>query len=101
VTGERAVRVRLDFEEPFARQDIGVGRSWNKAPGTVVDETLVLSHGRTPIRVSQPTAIVGRNGLMSPLYCTRGMVPDYVRVTGRDGAGSAAGVGADVDTADG
>jgi hypothetical protein len=38
---------------------------------------------------------------MSPLYCTRGMVPDCVRVTGRDGAGSAAGVGAVVGAAGG
>jgi hypothetical protein len=63
VTGESAVRVRLDFEEPFACQDIGAGRSWNEAPGAVVNESLVLlSHGREPVRISQPTAIVGWNG---------------------------------------
>ena len=62
VTSQGAVRVEFMFKNPLPRHDVGAWWSWNKAPGAVVDERLVLvRHGSPPVRVSQPTPVVRRD----------------------------------------
>jgi hypothetical protein len=50
----------LDLEVPLPCQDISTEWLCNEALGVIVDEgLLLLSRGRTPVRVSQATAVVG------------------------------------------
>jgi hypothetical protein len=61
VTGKSTIGVVLKREDPLARHNIGTRRSRDKTPCVVVDESLVLSHCRTLVRVSQPTPVVRRD----------------------------------------
>jgi hypothetical protein len=52
MVSERAVGVVLMLVDPLASDDIGARRPRNEAPGPIIDEGLILGHGRTPLRVS-------------------------------------------------
>ena len=60
VAGKGTVGVVLVLEYPLACDHIGAGWPGHEAPCPVVDERLVLlSHGRTPVWISQTATVVG------------------------------------------
>jgi hypothetical protein len=76
VTGKSTVEVVLMREDPLARHNIGTRRSRNETACPVVDERLVLvSRGRTPVRVGQGIAIVRRNRRRCQGRCSGAEVP--------------------------
>jgi hypothetical protein len=61
VPSKSTVGVVLMLEDPLPGDDVGSRRAWNKPPSTVVEEGLELvSHGGSPIGISEPTAVVRR-----------------------------------------
>jgi len=46
--------VKFLSKDPFARDDIRIGRTWNELPGVVREKSKVLlTHGSGPIRIEK------------------------------------------------
>lgn len=59
VVGKGAVEVELMLEDLLAHHNIG--QRGDEPPSFIVNESLkLISHGRTPVGISQPAAVVHR-----------------------------------------
>uniref|UniRef100_A0A0A9A781 Uncharacterized protein n=1 Tax=Arundo donax TaxID=35708 RepID=A0A0A9A781_ARUDO len=62
MASKSTIGVVLMLEDPLSGNDVGASGPRDKAPGAIVDQCLVLvSHGRPPVGVRQPTAVIRRN----------------------------------------
>jgi hypothetical protein len=59
---EGPISAKLVREDPFAGDDVGALRSWNKVPGPITHQGLVLIlHSRAPIGIGEGSADRGRD----------------------------------------